>query len=160
MRRLNKRGQEKYLSVWNFGVWIFVAVVILAAIYLSVTSKTDVRGQEANILAHRVSSCLVQNGVLQQGIISKNIFSDCSLDKSLFGINSKLYFTAMFLKDGAIKETNLVSGGNYEMYIKCQTSTQSNYPICYTLTESVFNSRGDKGILKIIAASNLMGVSQ
>jgi len=81
----NKKGGEKYLSIW----WFFVLIVIAAGIVVAVIAfngaDVNIKELEADILITRVVDCVVDNGYINEEFLKPgfDIFQNCYLNKEL-----------------------------------------------------------------------------
>lgn len=110
---MNKKGGEKWLSVW----WFFVLVVIGGAIVIGVliyySQDVNVKGFEADILTGRIIRCLVDNGYLREAILEEDfdIYSECGLKREIFEKTANFYFAVSVKDEGdGILREGIVKG--------------------------------------------------
>jgi len=78
----NKKGAEKYLSIW----WFFCLGIVLVGIVIALSRFTlahDVSGVDANNLADRVLDCVIKNGKLifeTSELSDQDILSLCRIE--------------------------------------------------------------------------------
>jgi len=73
----NKRGGDKILSMYWFGVLFIIAAGIFSMVYIFYASPFDVREIESSILANRIAECLSHEGKIDaKWIISAESCSD------------------------------------------------------------------------------------
>jgi len=114
-----KKGSEKYLSIW----WYFCLAVILVGIVVAVMrfqTITNVSELDADVLASRVLSCVVENGKLIFDISQLPKADVKSLCKISFR-EGKDYFIGLELYDFAnCKEVN-----DTEQLIECSLKAKN-----------------------------------
>jgi hypothetical protein len=88
--KMNKKGTEKFLGAYWFGILFIVAgaVVYMAAVFYG--APYDVRELEANALVNQVADCLTENGKLKQDVfvegeeggfsVNENFLESCALN--------------------------------------------------------------------------------
>lgn len=97
---MNKKGGEKYLSIW----WYLCLIFVLAGVVVSVWKfqvVTDVSYIDAGILANRVLDCLVRDGKITREMSNFNIDSfleECKI-KLRDGEQGKDYFIGIEVYD-------------------------------------------------------------
>ena len=88
----DKRGGEKYLSIW----WFFVLAVIVGGIVIGVSAfnvaDIDVKEIEADILANRVIDCVINNGYINEDFLNKNfdVFEKCYLNREIVDVKEDM----------------------------------------------------------------------
>ena len=106
----NKKGGEKWLSIW----WIAVLAIILGGVLISTVrfrSALDISTLDAEVLAERVSGCLVDEGKLVFEPANKpDVFSLCGIKFS----DAKDYFIGVEIYE-ADKCTSTGSGADCQM---------------------------------------------
>lgn len=159
---MNKKAQEKYLSIWNILAWIGIAGVIALGISFYEVSQTDVRTEEAKIINQKIMDCLVEyDGTLKYNLNeSFDIFRECSLNEKLF--EEELIFFAKveaFPVNEETSETALIElkFGNGEFDIQCNLKDE-NLARCYKQETFVEDKKARKDyLLKIKTGSNNKG---
>jgi hypothetical protein len=156
--RKNKKA-EKLLSIW----WFFVLAVIAGGIVIGVliysSADISVRETEANVLAEKITDCLIDNGYLKENIFDKNfnIFDFCSLNQKVFEKSGNFYFNiSIFDSENLI--FNLAKGNPaFEKDCKIQEKTETKYfPKCSEKQEIALFK--DKNVqINILAGSNQNG---
>jgi len=159
---MNKKGGEKWLSIW----WFFVLGVIGGAIVIGVliyySARIEVKSLEAEILTDRVLRCISDGSYLNEDFLSPSfdIFSECSINKDQFGPGS-LYYLEISAKDldGNSKRPE-ITAGDFSLKSDCeiaQAVTAEKYAKCVKRDELVFYSKEgklEKIRINIISASN------
>lgn len=159
IKKLNKKGGEKLLSVW----WFFVLAVIGGGISLGVmiyyTADVNTNSIEADVLSNRIINCISDNGILKNEIFETgfDIFNFCNLDKKMFERGSFIYFNVSIFDQG---DTVLnISAGDYSIEGDCRVSKKvygKYFPKC---SEKIRNLIYKDKILKlaILTGSNQKG---
>jgi len=169
----NKKGGEKYLSMW----WFLVLVVIAGSIVIAVSAlnsiEIETKKLEANILTTKIADCLVKEGYINENFLKNNfdIFENCSLNKKLIEENKQQrgnYYLKIEIykfencsilkekvecKEPLIKKEFGVINFENECKIKEKTKAK-NHPSCNEEYIYVLNKKNEKLILHIIAGSN------
>ncbi len=159
---MNKRGGEKWLSVW----WFFVLVVIGGAVVIGVlvyySAGIDTRSLEADVLAERITRCINDGSYLNPNFLNQDfdVFSECNINKDLFGMGSP-YYIEINAKDidGNSKRSEIIEGDS-SLKQDCeigQSVKAESYAKCVKRDELVFYSKDgklEKIRVSIIAASN------
>ena len=91
MKKMNKKADERVLSIYLFIIYTIVAVGIVSGVLLFY-NPLDVRELEAGILSNKVIDCLVEQGFLDEsiGVLDKDfkLLEKCGFD---FIDNSEIY---------------------------------------------------------------------
>jgi len=72
IKRMNKKGDERVLSIYLFIIFIIVSIGIVSGVLLFHGAGLDVREVEADILADKVIDCLVEQGELKNQVFADN----------------------------------------------------------------------------------------
>ena len=81
LKKLNKRGGDKIISVYWFVVLFIVAgaVVYMAASFYG--KPYDVRGIEASIMINNIADCISEGGNIKEGVLdNENFLESCNLN--------------------------------------------------------------------------------
>jgi len=80
--KMNKKADERILSIYLFIIYILVSIGIVSGVLLVQGSGLDVRKVEAGILADKVIDCLVYQGNLSSEVFSGNfdLLSFCGFE--------------------------------------------------------------------------------
>lgn len=156
---MNKKGTEKYLSIWNFIAMIIILIVIVAGIFLFNSEETDVRGEESMALVNRVLDCLSPGGKLLNESLSEkfDIFSTCSLDKESFGSSGNFFVNATIVEIYSGKAKSILIGNN-EFVVQCKIKKkEKQFASCYSdsLNETI-SADLMKYKIEVFAGSNNM----
>jgi hypothetical protein len=165
----DKKGGEKYFSIWWILMMIIVGVSVVGAVSLFYSAGVDVRPLEAEILNDKILNCLNQGGFLSEKVFENNfqVFEECSLNKNLFGEGSYFYLEVSFLDKEEKKIRNPIVEGTGSMKGDCGVLSDKDskiiaeeYPRCVLKTEPIlYYSGGEvrRGIIEILTASNQKG---
>lgn len=147
MKRINKKGSEKLLSIWWFFVLAVIGVGIVSSVFVFTSGKINVKNVEADILSERLALCVQENPSIAS---LDNIFDLCGLKKDVFGSGSKFYFRISFYDDNKIIKEIKAGDSSYENDCKALSKTSAKYyPEC---SEKIIIFNGGKAV--ILAASN------
>ena len=154
---MNKKGDEKYLSPWNFVVWAFIGIAVVGGVLIFNASEIDIRTEEARLLSSRLSDCLVSDGLLLEDFFDDDfdIFEACSLSEDAIDKGILFYFNISILDMGSdeyIGES--VIKGNRDLGL--QYALETKFGECSE--RRVFAEHNGKDVLVIIeAGSNNLG---
>ena len=160
IKRINKRGAEKILSIYWFAILIIIAGAIVAMVSLFYGTPYDVRETEANIMINQVSDCLSDNGKLAQELFNEtknfnenfNLKEKCNL---IFETKSESereeYFLQTEFYDLDNEKIFSISEGNSNLYADCKIE-DDKYKRLSKCVEREFYSLSplsDKNVFKI-----------
>ena len=96
---MNKKGDERLLSLWMFGIWILVAVLIISGVYLFYNVDADLRTAQSRVLNGKIAACLINDNSLNPVFFDKDInyYNLCSLNAQSF--NDKKFYLRVSLYD-------------------------------------------------------------
>ncbi len=81
--RMNKKGDERVLSIYWFLMFVIIAIGIGSAVVLFYGKPLDIREKEASILSDKIIGCIVEKGILKpealEGIKEGKIEGECNL---------------------------------------------------------------------------------
>lgn len=79
---INKKADERVLSIYLFIVYIIVSIGIVSGVILFYGSPFDVRIAEAGVLNSKVVDCLVEQGKLKQSVLVEgfDLLNTCHLN--------------------------------------------------------------------------------
>ncbi len=152
----NKKAGEKLLSLWWFIVIAIIAGGIGIGVMLYFSAEVNTNAIESDILAEKISRCLVDNGNLIPEVFEENfdIFNRCGLDKRAFEKGSNFYFKIIISNDTVIKK---ISFGDDSFEKDCEVGSKINakhFPKCSSRVENVLYDE------KLIKVSILTGSNQ
>lgn len=162
---MNKRGEEKLLSIWMFFVWIVVGTGIVAGVLLIYGTQVDVRSPQADALAKRVADCIYEDGYLINGFGKDfDFFPRCNINKKLFDEN-KLFFKVdvIEIENGESLLENPIIRGNPTFDLDCKIgdlARANNYPVCSQIKMSVLYRDGSEVkmvLVDVTGGSNVFG---
>jgi len=168
----NKKGGEKYLSIWWFFVLAFIAGGIVIAV--SAFNVVDINSNkiEADILVSRVIECVIDNGYINQDFLAGNfdVFKGCSLNKELIDQeeDGKYYLAYEVYKfadcgvvGGNLECKNPIDPKNFgvaDFKNQCKLREKmieaKHYADCSEGYLYALNEKGEKLILHVKAGSN------
>lgn len=165
---MDKRAEEKYVSIWWFAILVVVATGIAASTILFFSADFDSRSEEAKVLQYKILDCVTEDSSVNDKIfLEKNfdILSECGLQKSLFQKGSNFVINVSILDKDNQKIFENVTGDSAYLgdcaVLKSGEIKAKNYPVCIFKNYSVFyNVEGKIGTGKIfiLTASNQRGV--
>jgi len=163
----NKHG--KLLSIW----WILVLAIVGTGISVGVlifhSAGVDLRELEADALYEKINDCIVNQGILINGLIKEDfdIFEECELSKEAFGEDSSFYFNVkVFEGENLLKE---IKGGDFSFQKDCEIQGENEegkkvdaeyYPKCVHENLNTLyykNGETEKIKIEILTASNQIG---
>jgi len=120
---MNKKGQEKYLSIWNFVMWIIITLALIIGISLFTDQTTDIRGIESQFLSEKIADCITENYNLKDSILdeSSDLVEICNLAKNRFEPNSNFVAKIALIDLETKEEITSKFIGNPELYFQCDT---------------------------------------
>jgi len=159
---INKKADEKYLSIWMFLIWAIIGVSIVLGVLMFYSVQGDVRQIEAQLLADKLSSCIT-NGFNYEEIKGSNfdIYAKCSLNKNVFDEENFYYFNINITGEGNGQLGKIILGGNnwktecdYQ-FLKEEAEKENKFPQCTRQDSTAFDSKTNKRyIVSVITASN------
>lgn len=167
MKRMNRTGGEKLLSIWWFMVLAMVGVAIVIGVAVFYSAEVDTRTLEAAVLYERIADCVNENGFADYGFFSgtKDIYRECDLKRSMFEGESELFFEVVLIdsKDQMVGKS--LSGGAASFKRDCEIEqggvTAKQFPKCVNGVEPIeyrIDGQTYSGKLGIYAGSNQHGI--
>jgi len=159
---MNKKADEKYLSIWMFLIWVIIGVSIVLGVLMFYSVQGDVRQIEAQLLADKLSLCLISNFNYAEILKSDfDIYSKCGLNKDIFDKGGLYYFNINITGENSGQLGKIIFGGNnwktecdYQ-FIKEESDREKNFPQCAKQDSFVVDSKTNKKYtVSIVAASN------
>jgi len=162
----NKRGGEKYLSVYWFLVLVLVAGGVIGMVTVYYGSPYDIREIEGTVLINKIADCVSYEGRIDKSFISNGIFypaneqdflKACHLNlSSTEWTEQQYYFQVDFYKLSDLTKSVLnISSGNKNYISFCALQKQGITRTLPTCVEKSFYSLDDLGneyIIKILTA--------
>ena len=166
----DKKGGEKLLSIWWFLVLIIVGVGVVVAVLMYYSTDEDIKGLEAEVLYNKITDCLIENGVLVQGISNPefNLSKTCGLNEKVISEEKLCYINiGIFDEQGKKLRENIIKG-NTEFLEECKFQepdkdgkvTQGKYLAqCFKRNLNILYKDVElkKGKIEILVASNNKG---
>jgi len=137
MKRLDKKGTDKILSVYWFAILLIVAVGVVMMVANFYGHPYDVRNVEANILANKVIDCLYGDEKLDESLLEDDILKNCNLD---FGDDKDEYYF----------EIGLIKEGNFNLKDACDREDKS--VVCVERSFYALDGQGGGYPIKILTA--------
>ena len=139
--KINRKGDERVLSMYWFILFIIVAVAIVSAVLIFYSYLLDVRSTEAGILSDRVVDCLSDGGNLNVAKLDeaeKNLESACNL---ILKDESKEKYKEMKSQYYIKVEANgkLIEAGDRDFLAYCGQKSKLNIPVCFEKKLFVLN---------------------
>lgn len=159
---INKKGDEKYLSIWMFLIWAIIGVSIILGVLMFYSVQGDVRQIEAQLLADKLSLCITNNFNYEE--ITKSdfdIYTKCGLNRDVISNENLYYFSIGIYENVSAPVLKTLSGGNnwktecdYQ-FMKKEAERENKFPQCAKRDFTAFDSKKNKKyMLLVIAASN------
>ncbi|PIO05237.1 hypothetical protein COT47_05615 [Candidatus Woesearchaeota archaeon CG08_land_8_20_14_0_20_43_7] len=155
---INKKADEKYLSIWMFLIWAIIGVSIVLGVLMFYSVQADVRQIEAQLLTDRLSACII-SGFNYEEIAKSNfdIYTTCSIYKNVFDKENLYYFNIDISEEGNESILKTISGGN-NWKTECDyqfIKKEDKFPQCAKQDSTAFDSKTNKKYtVSVIAASN------
>jgi len=101
----NKKGGEKFLSIWWFLVLVIVGIGTVGAVLMYYSANIDVRSDEAKIVSDKLSDCIINNGFLSPAVLEDkfSVLDYCNLSLYIFSEQQKQFYFKIQLSDEAGK---------------------------------------------------------
>ncbi len=174
IKKINKRGAEKILSVYWFAILIIIAGAIVAMVSLFYGTPYDVRETEANIMVNKITDCLSENGKLNKELFNspesqiiedKNFNEDFNLKEKCDFIfetefkneREEYFLEADFYNSENDEKVFTLLDGNFNLYADCKIEEGRKYKRLSKCVEREFYSLnpfsdGEVFKIKIISA--------
>ncbi|MEK6917537.1 MAG: hypothetical protein AABW51_01175 [Nanoarchaeota archaeon] len=160
----DKKGDEKYFSLWWYLVLAIVGLGVVIAVFIFYSSPIDARDVESKILYDKISDCLVSGGFLESDALNSNfdIFEKCGLNKEIFSGETSFYFNISFVSENKKIRTDIIQG-DFSYGQDCEITQNikaDKFPVCNRNVQPFFyfeNGEMKKGILQVLTASNQEG---
>jgi len=158
---INKKADEKYLSVWMFLIWAIIGVSIVLGVLMFYSVQGDVRQIEAQLLTDSLSSCIISSFSYEE--IAKSdfdIYSKCGLNKYVFDKQNFYYFNINITGEINSQPEKIITGGNNwktecDFQFTKEAIKEDKFPQCARQDFIVFDSKTNKKYtISVIAASN------
>ena len=167
---MNKKGGEKYLSVWWFFVLVIIAVGIVVGVSMFNVADISTKEIESDILVSRIADCIIDNGYINGEFLSGNfdVFDECYLNKEIIDKEEGNYYLGLEVYDFDNCEVNEgefecknpkekpepLSFGVAAFKTQCGIQEEQRYyPSCSEEYIYVLNKQGEKLLLHISAGS-------
>lgn len=158
---MNKKGGEKYFSVWWFLVLLVVGGCVVYATNSFLSTDQDIRFLEAGALYTQVENCIVKDNILDISIFDEgyDFYTNCSLNKEIL---NQFFYVGISLKEGnvVLNKTSFGKDFSVECGVFLEGTSAENYPRCVSISEEIFfilDGVKRRGTLEIVAGSNNHG---
>lgn len=168
-----KKGGEKYLSIWWFFVLVVIAGGIVSGVLIHAAAAADVRELESDILITKVADCLVQNGEVDSRLFEENfdIFKECKLSEKVINLKEdgkhflkievynyadcKAVNKVLECENSLVKDKYKYGVPDFEN--QCKLGEGRNFPVCSE--KNFYVNEEDRGlVLHIFASSHQHGL--
>lgn len=161
IKKINKKGAEKILSIYWFAILIIIAGAIVAMVSLFYGTPYDARETEANIMMNKAVNCLSENGKLDAELFNKenkNFNENFNLkEKCNFVFETELkseteeYFLRAEFYDLNNEKVLSISEGNSNIYSDCKIGEEKykKLPKCVEREFYSLNPFSENEIFKI-----------
>ncbi len=160
----NKKGGEKYLSIWWFFVLTVIAGGIVIAVLMLNLADINTKSMEADILANKFIECSIDAGYINENILSENfdIFKECYFSREILDESGKYYLKfELYNMEDCSPETPVAcknplvtkQAGVADFTMQCGLKGKS-YPLCSEKYIYVLDKDNKKMILHVAAGSN------
>ena len=164
MKRMNRAGGEKILSIWWFIVLAIAGVAIVVGVAVFYSAEVDTREIESAILYERVVDCVNKNGFAEHGFFdgTSDFYNECGLNKSMF-VGESDFFFEVSLTDISDKIVGNFTGGAASFKADCEITkkvTAKHFPKCMEGVEQIMyriDGQSYNGKLVIYTGSNQHG---
>lgn len=161
MKLGDKKAGERYLSPWLFLVWIIIGVGIVSGVLIFFSAQADVRAEEADILAVKITDCIVDNGYINENFFDNfDIFENCSLDEKIVDKSGYFYIDVAVYDSSSNKIIKEIEKGVRDFKMQCSYKTEEkNLAECRDITIYALNQSNpsQKFMLQIKTGSNQRG---
>jgi hypothetical protein len=159
---INKKGSEKYLSIWWFACLAIVATSIVVGVFMFYSSEIDTRSFETGILSQKVIRCISPDGSVIGSFFNSDfdILNYCGFSKQVITSDDNsdyLIIATLYDKTGNILKEVSAGRTSFENDCAIANSIESKkYPKCSSEIYEVLYYEGiqKKGNIKILAVSN------
>ncbi len=157
----NKKGAEKYFSLWDLFMFVIIGTGIVISVYIFSSANLDTREIEAEILNNKIYDCVVENGVIIPEFfdLDFDIYEKCGLSKKIFKLDNKFFFKIEFYDNsGGFLREPIKSFIDKSVECDIQKNSEAEHLMkCYEKNTDVLFFKKNKlvrGSLKILTSSN------
>ena len=158
----NKRGDEIF-SIWNIIILVLIGVILMVGVWVYLSSKTDIRSLEAEILSTKISKCLMNKGYLDINSLdnSRKLLDNCEINSEMIMNSGYFYINLTLLQN--LEDKNITKNldmGNRDLVMQCTLKEQAKAEKFGSCTEHLIlvnyfdNKIKKEGILKIFVGVN------
>ncbi len=128
------RGDERLLSLYWFIMFIIIAIAVVSGVVLFYSYPFDVRPAEANLLADKILTCIVNQGYIKQQFLKPaaelSLFDVCGIasqDATHLAYQERRQYGAEL----KIQGESVLSDGDVRLLRECDIAVvKRNIPIC------------------------------
>lgn len=160
IKKMDKRGGVKLLSIWWFFVLAVIAGGVVIAVIIYYSADINSNKLESYILANKVMDCIINKGNLDIGLEEFDVFEKCDLEQEVFRKNSNFYFKIKIYEGDELVFSFDKGNSLFEKDCKIQEKILAkSFPKCSEKRASA--AYGDK-ILEVVvlAGSNQQGMKE
>ena len=158
MKKINKKGGDKIISVYWFAILFIVAAAVVYMVSSFYGTPYDVRELEANALANKVADCFSEAGYIRDNwreINEDNFLTLCGLNfdvEDVHNWNDDQHYIEVrvnnFESNEAFPE---ITQGNANLKLSCG-SEGKNLPVCIQRTFYTIDLDGNQYEIQILSA--------
>lgn len=145
---MNKKADEKVLSVYWIIIIVIITVTIIAGFIIHYSKHKDVREIEAEIIADKIIDCLVNQGAII--LKPEKVFSECNLNFQDTLFEGEQYYIEVELSNldrSKIIDKKTYGDANFKEILSLQ---QKNFKAAEKYVY-VLNEKNEQNLLKILA---------
>ncbi|MDP2925534.1 MAG: hypothetical protein Q8N99_04125 [Nanoarchaeota archaeon] len=157
---MNKKADEKYLSIWWFLALALTGLGIVLAVVIFNSADVNTNNLEAELLNDKIAGCLTKDGNFYEKALEPgfDIYDYCKLNKNAFNLGSSFYFNITIYKEGVL--LNYTLGGDRSFEADCRSTAKisaKHYPKCKSTSTGITDKDNNVYIIEILTASNQEG---
>lgn len=105
----NKKGGEKYLSIWWFFILVIISVGLIVGILANAFAEINVKKIESEILTDRVANCIIQQGQINKTFLQGNFdfYKNCNLNETIISGNNYIEISVFSFDSCSITDSKL-----------------------------------------------------
>lgn len=153
MNRMNKKGEEKLLSMWDFVVWALITATLVLGLSMYGSYSVDTTKYEEKMVAEKIMGCVVQGGYLNNDFFTENYSVElCGLTKEVLDLSGNYFIGVKYvdlMDSNEVQYSKKIGNGEFEMF--CILKTKSKFPDCTSWKFYVYDNINKKdGIVEIM----------
>ncbi len=155
---MNKKADEKLLSIWFFIILALIGVIIVIGVSMYYSAENDIRAIEAISLYNKIVNAIVDNGNLKAEVLTKDydIFNSAGINKNLFTDDGDYYFRIEInnKNSGNLERKPIVYGNKADFEVNCYLSGNKKFPGCYEKTFYVLSNNKELKVHILTGSKN------